>query len=67
MLSTHRPYVNKREAAMVLALIKYTILALEEQIDREERGTGDMEYLSGLYGKMDEAKERARFFKALLS
>lgn len=52
---------------MVLALIRYTILALEEQIDREERGTGDMEYLSGLYGKLDEAKERARFFKALLS
>lgn len=68
MLATLRPNVNRKEAAMILALVQYTILALEEQIEKtEHESNSDMEYMSGLYAKVDEAKKRARYFRDLLN
>lgn len=68
MLTIGRPNVNRKEAAMILALIQYTIIALKEQIEKtEHESNSDMEYMSGLYAKLDEAKEKARYFRDLLN
>jgi len=67
MLATNRLNVNKKEIGMIVALGRYTVLALEEEIEKAEKGgCGDLEYLSGLYAKKDEAKEKVKYFRDLL-